>query len=189
MDGAAYPSSIAQQTRSFQPINISTTPLKQLSGPTMLLFAGLGLAATPATTLDSAIKVSFIGFLHVSDACMDDVVLAVDMNGVSQQVAISKTGRFIMDMPDNTEAVLHFEKPGHVAKDVTVDTHYAGMGWPGQGNRQVKFAVILHPERAMAGLQYPGPVGSIGFDPDNGSLTATHDLTVVPARRKGTMEF
>jgi len=120
---------------------------------------------------------------------MDDVVLAVNMDGGSQQVPVSKTGRFIMDMPDNMEATLHFEKPGHVPKDVTVDTHYAGMGWPGQDTRQVKFAVILHPERAMAGLRYPGPVGSIGFDPSTGSLTATHDLTVVPARRKETMEF
>lgn len=134
-------------------------------------------------------RISLIGFLHVSDECMDDVVLAVKLDGVSQQVPISKTGRFMMDLPSDVDATLHFEKPGHVAKDVTVDTHYAGMGWPGQDNRQVKFAVILHPERAMAGLRYPGPVGSIGFDPTNGSLTTTHDLTVVPARRKGTMEF
>lgn len=160
-----------------------------MSAPALLLFAGLGLAATPATTLGSGVKISLVGFLHVSDECMDDVMLAVKLDGISQQVPISKTGRFMMNLPGDVDAILHFEKPGHVAKDVTVDTHYAGMGWPGQETRQVKFAVILHPERAMAGLRYPGPVGSISFDSNNGSLTATHDLTVVPARRKGTMEF
>lgn len=169
--------------------NLNFKPLKNGSYPAMLLMAGFALAATPAKSPGEAIEVNLIGFLHVSDQCMEDVALTVNRDGTSERVPVSRSGRFTVDLADNINATLHFEKPGHVCKDVTVDTHYAGMGWPGQGMRQVKFAVVLHPERAMAGLKYPGPVGSIGFDPESGSLTATHDLTVVPARRQKTMEF
>jgi hypothetical protein len=85
---------------------------------------------------------------------------------------------------------LRFEKPGHVTKEVTVDTRHVQDGdFGGQRRRQVKLAVIMEQERFMAGLTYAGPVGNLGFEPGGGCVAVAHTRSVVPAKRRAAMEF
>ena len=85
--------------------------------------------------------------------------------------------------------MLRFEKPGHQAKEVVVDTRHAMAS--DNGNRQqrkVRFGVILEEDRHMAGLAYNGPVGGLRFDPQGGCLAVDHTRTLIPAEKK-TMVF
>ncbi len=94
-----------------------------------------------------------------------------------------------MTLPANAEAILRFEHPGHLPKEVVVDTHFAGDGEVGQHTRHISFAVVLEPERHMAGLDYAGPVGNIGFDKGGGCAVITRERKLVPSRRLKPMVF
>lgn len=129
------------------------------------------------------------GWLHVEGYTMEDVVITIDVNGESRTGSVNENGRFDIELPVDAEATLRFEKPGHLAKEVVVDTHHSRTGDAGQKSRHVKFAVILELERWMAGLTYPGPVGNIGFDESGGCLAIDHDRRKVPAKRQAVMVF
>ena len=129
------------------------------------------------------------GWLHVEDLTMADVVLKVEVNGTTELATVSENGRFTVTLPAETEAILRFEKPGHLPKEVVVDTHNAQDGEPGQHTRRVKFAVIMHLVRHMGGQRYAGPVGSLGFDDGGGCLAVSHDQKLVPVQRQALMVF
>jgi hypothetical protein len=129
------------------------------------------------------------GWLHVEGYTMSDVVIEVEVNGAYSTAHVSENGRFTVTLPAEADAKLRFEKPGHLPKEVLVDTHHATDGEPGQRVRRVKFAVIMELERRMAGLTYPGPVGSIGFDQGGGCLAVAHDRSLVKAKRQAVMVF
>ena len=154
-----------------------------------LFNASIALAAGPPAGPPALEAVVLTGWLHVEDYTMEDVVVSVEVDGEVQKSRVTPGGRFDLMLPANTEATLRFEKPGHLPKEVTVDTRNAQVGEPGKHARHVKFAVILQLERFMAGLTYPGPVGSIGFDAGGGCVAIGHDKRVVPARRQATMVF
>ena len=104
---------------------------------------------------------------------------------------VKENGRFDLVLPSGTSATLRFEKPGHLPKEVTIDTHNSTVGEPGSAERHVEFAVVLEPERWMGGLSYAGPVGSIGFDAQGGCLAVEHDKQMVLGRKQRhvTMTF
>jgi hypothetical protein len=129
------------------------------------------------------------GWLHVEDHTMADVVLEVEVNGTTHVAPVSENGRFTVELPANTEATLRFEKPGHLPKEVVVDTRHARDGSAGQRTRRVNFAVIMELERRMGGLTYAGPVGSLSFDEGGGCLAVSHDPKRVPAKRQAPMVF
>lgn len=153
-------------------------------------FCTIGVQATPPPASKSTATVELIGWLHVDDAEMKDVVLRVEVNGEVHRARVSGTGRFDVAIPAESAATLRFEKPGHVTKEVTVDTrNVEDGGFSGQKKRQVKLAVIMEQVRFMAGLTYAGPVGNIGFEPGGGCVAVAHTRAVVPAKRRAAMEF
>ncbi len=142
----------------------------------------------PATAYDDAVILT--GWLHVEDLSMSDVLVEVEVNGSSSFAPVSGSGRFTVVLPLDAEAVLRFEKPGHLTKEVLVDTHYAKDGELGQHRtRHVKFAVILELERHMGRLTYAGPVGSLGFDAGGGCVAVQKNRNLVPAQRQKVMVF
>ena len=129
-------------------------------------------------------EVTLTGWLHVDDYDFDDATVQVEVNGDIRMAQVSKTGRFDISLPSGTEAVLRFEHPGHLTKEVMVDTRHAHDGHLGREVRHVRFAVILEQERYMAGFDYAGAVGNIGFEKDGGCLTVQHTRTLVVGRSK-----
>lgn len=154
-----------------------------------LLCAVITHAATPPSAPPISEAVVLTGWLHVEDYTMADVVVTVDVNGVATTSTVKENGRFDLVLPADAEAVVRFEKPGHLPKEVVVDTRHARAGDFGQRTRHVKFAVIMQLERHMAGLTYPGPVGTIGFDPQGGCTAISHDRRTVKAKRNVPMVF
>ncbi len=167
-------------------LNILLTPL----GITALLLATPASAMAPPASPANEASVQLTGWLHVDDLEMGDVRVSVAVNGSMHMARVSNNGRFDIDLPAESAATLRFEKPGHVTKEVTVDTRNLQDGsFDSQRRRQVKLAVILEQERFMAGLAYTGPVGNIGFEPGGGCVAVEHTRHVAPAKRRATMEF
>lgn len=137
----------------------------------------------------SAGEVTLTGWLHVEDHYMDDMVVRVEVEGSVRTAPVSANGRFDITLPADAEVVLRFEKPGHLAKEVLIDTKHSSAGEPGRHKRHVRFAVIMELERHMAGFTYHSPVGSIGFDEGGGCLTVQHHREKVPPSRQQPMEF
>lgn len=159
------------------------------------LAAGLTLGQ-PSTLLaeapsrpDATSDVILTGWLHVEDYFMDDMVVRIEVDGTTRTAPVSANGRFEIALPADREVVLRFEKPGHLAKEVVVNTSHARSGEPGKRKRHVRFAVIMELERHMAGFGYHSPVGTIGFDPDGGCLAVEHHREKVPPSRHKPMEF
>jgi hypothetical protein len=129
------------------------------------------------------------GWLHVEDLTFDQATVQLEVNGEVLSAPISKTGRFDISLPAGTEAVLRFENPGHLSKEVVIDTRYADQGEVGKHLRHVRFAVVLELERRMAGFTYAGSIGNIGFDKDGGCLAIAHTNRLVVGRNNQPMVF
>ncbi|MBK9761331.1 MAG: hypothetical protein IPO90_15520 [Flavobacteriales bacterium] len=154
----------------------------------LLFVANTVHAGAPASpkVLDAVVLTAW---LHVEDLTMADVLVELEVDGVLQTGHVPENGRFEMSLPADVDAVLRFSKPGHLTKEVVVDTHHVTDGGFDGKKRHVSFAVILQQERHMAGFTYPGPVGSLGFDEGGGCLAVAHDRSVVPAERRTIMVF
>lgn len=129
------------------------------------------------------------GWMHVEDHTWRDATVSVEVDGVVRTAPVSETGRFELRLPANTEVVLRFEKPEHLAKEVVVNTAHARAGGFRNQRRHVRFAVILELERHMAGFTYHSPVGTIGFDREGGCLAVTHKREKIAPGRNKPMEF
>ncbi|MEO8068677.1 MAG: hypothetical protein ABI599_13360 [Flavobacteriales bacterium] len=133
--------------------------------------------------------VQITGWVHVEDLSFDNTRVQLEVNGEVLLVPINNMGRFDINLPAGTEAVLRFEHPGHLPKEVVVDTHDARAGEFQDETRHVKMAVILELERLMAGFKYGGPVGNIAFDKQGGCLAVDHTRKMVVGRRNQPMVF
>jgi hypothetical protein len=153
-----------------------------------LMPAGIALAGAPPTGASVDETVVLTGWLHVEDHTMADVTLEVLVKGTVRTAQVSENGRFTVSLPADTEATLRFEKPGHLSKEVVVDTRNSQDGSFNQRTRRLKFAVVMQLERYMAGWAYTGPVGSIGFE-IGGCVAVSHDRSLVPVSRNVPMVF
>lgn len=133
-------------------------------------------AAPPESPPPAAGAVTLTGWLHVEDLSFRKTSVEVEYGGLIYDVPVSKTGRFDINLPDDLEAVVRFAHPGHLTKEVLVDTRHASQGEPGKHQRKVRFAVILEDEREMTGFDYDGPVGNIGFDKEGGCTVVEKTL-------------
>jgi hypothetical protein len=146
------------------------------------LFALLALslfAAPVAPARPDAIRVA--GQLYITEGHLADAVLVVELEGEHCLAAqLDAHGRFTMDLPMNSRVRLHFIQPGHLPKEVLVDTRNA-LNTPKalRENRKVKFEVVLESEEQRPGLKYDGPVGAIRFVNGTGTMKVLHDLRVV----------
>jgi len=168
--------------------NISRNTFGGICAALLLGLCGNATASPPgAPPAQDAVVLT--GWLHVEDHTMADVVLEVLVNGTVRKAHVSESGRFSVSLPANVEATLRFEKPGHLSKEVLVDTRHAGDGSFEQRTRRLKFAVIMQLERHMGNWTYNGPVGSIGFEQGGGCVAVQHDRNLVPADRHRPMVF
>lgn len=165
------------------------SPLNVLHLSAMFFVATSVCAVAPPAAPPLAADVELTGWLHVDDYTFDLTTVEVEVDGAVLLAPVSRTGRFQVTLPANTEARLRFEHPGHLPKEVMVDTHHARTGEAGRSKRRISFAVVLDPERHMAGQVYADPVASFAFDPAAGELLVTHSKLVVPARRGKPMVF
>ncbi|QQR86273.1 MAG: hypothetical protein IPJ76_17045 [Flavobacteriales bacterium] len=157
--------------------------------PTMLAFALMASTssfAAPGNTLDA---VHITGWVHVEDIGFEKTRVLLHIKGEEHWVPITPMGRFDIDLPVGAEAVLRFEHPGHLAKEVLVDTHGANAGEFEDGTRRLRMAVILELERLMAGQKYAGPVGNIAFDKDGGCVAVDRTRRMVVGRTNEPMVF
>ncbi|MEX1131657.1 MAG: hypothetical protein WEC15_00395 [Flavobacteriales bacterium] len=167
---------------------ISRNSIGGICAALLLGFGGKATANPPiAPPAEDAVVLT--GWLHVEDHTMADVVLEVLVNGTIRNAEVSESGRFSVSLPANVEATLRFEKPGHLSKEVLVDTRHAADGSFEQRTRRLKFAVIMQQERHMGNWTYNGPVGSIGFEQGGGCVAVQHDRNLVPADRHKPMVF
>lgn len=155
----------------------------------MFIVATSVSAIAPPGAPALAADVELTGWLHVDDHTFDLTTVEVEVDGAVLFAPVSRTGRFQVILPANTEARLRFEHPAHLPKEVLVDTHHARTGEAGRSKRRISFAVVLDPERHMGGQVYAGPVASFAFDATDGELLVTHSKLVVPARRGKPMVF
>lgn len=134
--------------------------------------------------------VTLTGWLHVEELGFEKASVRLEVNGETLSVPISESGRIDVSLPSGVEAVLRFDHPGHVTKEVVVDTRFAKVGDPGKHLRHVKFAVILEKDYFHDGLAYAGPVGNIGFDAQGGCLAIEHNSKrLVVGRKNQPMVF
>lgn len=146
------------------------------------------LASAPYTppTNDAVV---LTGWVHVEDLSFDNTRVKLEVNGEEHIVPLSPLGRFDINLPVGTEAVLRFEHPGHLPKEVVVDTHDARAGEFKDETRHVKMAVILELERLMAGMTYAGPVGNIAFDKEGGCVAVDRTRKMIVGRKNEPMVF
>ncbi len=157
------------------------------------LFAGLlpfaaALAAPPPAPVANDL-VELVGWLHVEDLNFDRTTVTVEVGGAVHTASVSRTGRFEVLLPINTEALVRFEHPGHLRKEVVVDTHHADRVPKGGGSRQLRMGVVLELEKHMGGLTYAGPVGRVGFDAAGGCMAVERTRELVPARNSKAVVF
>ncbi len=168
----------AIHTAMVKRINI---PLEAVALAALLALFGLSVFAAP--TNEAPDRVLLTGWLHVEDRTVEDLVLVVELDGEHCLYAeVRGSGRFIVEVPANSRAVLRFDKPGHLSKEVVVDTRNALASSKAQrANRRIDFDVVLEPEEKRPGRRYDGPVGSLRFVKGTGSMKVGHDLRVVAA--------
>ncbi|MBV6404242.1 MAG: hypothetical protein IT228_13100 [Flavobacteriales bacterium] len=133
--------------------------------------------------------VELIGWLHVEALSFDQATVEVRVGGSVHTATVSRTGRFDVLLPADAEVLMRFEHPGHLSKEVVVDTHHAHLGPGGKGHRQLRMGVVLELEKRMGGLAYAGPVGRLTFDAQGGCLAVEHDRRMAPARRNKAIVF
>ncbi|HEY0978226.1 MAG TPA: hypothetical protein VGE21_12215 [Flavobacteriales bacterium] len=139
-------------------------------------------AASPARGTTDVHAVQLTGWLHVEADGFQETTVEVEVNGVQFPVPVTRSGRFDLSLPLDVEVVVRFAHPGHLTKELTVDTHNSRTGTPGKHKRKLQFAVILQDAEVMSGFDYDGPVGNISFDAQGGCTVIDHTLKLRPGR-------
>jgi hypothetical protein len=97
--------------------------------------------------------------------------------------SISANGRFKLAVPAGSEARLHFSLPGHLAKEVVLDSRDMRHTDPcatGYKPRRLEFGVRLEPDHKAPAQGYDGPVGTIGFTKGTALPKARHHKRYLP---------
>ena len=166
-------------------LHLHTAALAVLLVCSKTVSASNDLPYTPPA--DDAVAVT--GWVHVEDLSFDATTVELEVNGEVQRVPLSNMGRFDLVLPADAHVVLRFEHPGHLPKEVLVDTHHARAGMFREQTRHVRFAVIMELKQNMAGFTYVGPVGNIGFDKDGGCVAVDHTRKLMVGRKNQPMVF
>jgi len=120
-------------------LHLHTAALAVLLVCSKTVSASNDLPYTPPA--DDAVAVT--GWVHVEDLSFDATTVELEVNGEVQRVPLSNMGRFDLVLPADAHVVLRFEHPGHLPKEVLVDTHHARAGTFREQTRHVRFAVIM----------------------------------------------
>ncbi|MCB0795735.1 MAG: hypothetical protein KDB88_13455 [Flavobacteriales bacterium] len=149
----------------------------------LMLFALL-LYAAPLAAADRPEQLRIMGWLHVDDRNVEDVVLVVELeNDLCLEAIVHPSGRFEFEVPLDAKARLVFIKPGHLQKEITLDTRNAMLTDRAvRINRKVKFDVQLEAQEKRPDRAYERPVGSIAFVNGSGLMKVWYDPHLVAAQ-------
>lgn len=151
-----------------------------------LFNAGPSTAAPPPAIMNT---VALTAWLDAADGHASDIIVEVEVDGNKDWGRANEEGRVDLMLPADVVAVIHFRKPGHLTKSLSVDTHNMNDGAFKGKQRNFSFAVALEPTAAVAGMTYAGPVGSIAFAKDGGDLIVEHDQHLIPENRQQKVVF
>lgn len=128
--------------------------------------------------------VALTAWMDMADGTVTDVIVEVNVNGVKDWGRPDADGRVDLMLPADAVALIHFRKPGHLTKTVSVDTHNMSKNSFKGKKASLSFGVKLDPVSDKEGLVYAGPVGSITFDALNGDLMVEQAQFLVPVRQQ-----
>ncbi len=145
------------------------------------LFALLGLLAFAGTPPANAQLVTISGKLFAGTADLSDALLVVELEEEQcLRSVLLHNGRFEFKVPLGAKARLIFLKPGHLTKEVLVDTRNAlNTSRARKLNKNVKFDVVLESTEERKHQAYYGPVGYIHFVNGTGLMRVRHDERLV----------
>lgn len=161
-----------------------THPLQRIAIICLVFFMGLFAsqrvaALPPAAPMD---HVALTAWMDMSDGNPSDVIVEVNVNGIKDWGRPDEDGRVDLMLPADAVTLIHFRRPGHLTKTVSVDTHnMRDSSFKGK-KAGLSFAVKLEPNTDKEDLAYVGPVGIISFDAVSGELMIEQDQHLVPGR-------
>ena len=136
--------------------------------------------------------VTFTGDVRMPDQDLHPVRMTVSDGHETMDVVLGRNGAYSFHIPVKERVTLTLESPGHITKEVTIDTH----GVPearGLFARTVRVAFDLELERQPDDLHlcYAGPVGHIAFAENDGITVPVirpveQDLSVTELRAEAT---
>lgn len=136
--------------------------------------------------------VTFTGDVRMPDQDLHPVRMSISDGAESMDVVLGHNGAYSFHIPVNERVTLTLESPGHITKEITIDTH----GVPeakGMFARTQRVAFDLELERQPDELKlcYTGPVGAIAFHDIEGKVTPNimqieRDLSVTDLRAEAT---
>ncbi|MBK6627032.1 MAG: hypothetical protein IPJ87_13595 [Flavobacteriales bacterium] len=136
--------------------------------------------------------VTFTGDVRMPDQDLHPVRMTVSDGHETMDVVLGRNGAYSFHIPVNERVTLTLESPGHITKEVSIDTH----GVPeasGLFARTVRVAFDLELERQPDEMQlcYTGPVGAIAFTENDGTIVPIilhieRDLSVTDLHAEAT---
>lgn len=156
---------------------------RRISIEAVLLIALFALIALGSFAAPTEHEVLLTGRLHTPDRSARDLVLSVEVEGACLYAKVSDNGHFSIVVPPGSKATLSFIKPGHLTKEVFIDTESAFAGTRSvKHERKLEFDVVMVPESRHPGQSYMGPVGSVGFTKGSGTLRVRHAVQLTPVK-------
>lgn len=150
----------------------------------ILLFLAYGTQAMALPPDGPADHVTLTAWMDLGDGNASDIIVEVNVNGKKDWGRPDANGRVDLLLPTGALALIHFRKPGHLTKTVSVDTHNLPEG-SGPGKLpMLSFGVKLEPDTDKQGLVYAGPVGAISFHAASGAMQVEQNQLLVPTRQQ-----
>lgn len=146
------------------------------------MFPSNGAHALPPAA--PAGQLSLTAWMDIADGDMSGVIVEVNVNGTKDWGRPDADGRVDLLLPRDAVALIHFRKPGHITKSLSVDTH--NMSAASFNGRQPKLSigVKLEPGTGTDELTAAVTTGSIAFDPSSGSLLVEQDARMLRSREQ-----
>ena len=129
-------------------------------------------------------NVALTAWMDITDGTLNDIIVEVNVNGVKDWGRPDADGRVDLMLPSDAVALIHFRKPGHLTKTVTVDTHNMRNGSFKGKKHSLSFSVKLDPVADKEDLAYSGLVGTIFFDAVSGDPVIEQDQHLAPIRQQ-----
>ncbi|MBS1547980.1 MAG: hypothetical protein JST38_14545 [Bacteroidetes bacterium] len=126
------------------------------------LFSSTNANAVPPEA--PADHLALTAWMDVADGNLNGVIVEVNVNGTQDWGRPDADGRVELLLPSNAVAMIHFRKPGHVTKVVSVDTHNMNDASFNGKQPHLSFGVAMEAEKPAEALAAAAPMGSIAFD-------------------------
>lgn len=150
----------------------------------VLLFLAQGGHAMALPPEGAADHVTLTAWMDLGGGNANDIIVEVNVNGSKDWGRPDASGRVDLLLPTGTVALIHFRKPGHLTKSVTVDTHNLHDDAASGKLPVLTFGVKLEPDTDKQGLVYAGPVAAISFDAASGAMLVEQHQRLVPSRQQ-----